>query len=147
MAGVRATSSVLVPSPYTSHACSGAASIAFFIQPVSPGIAMPMQQLLVRPRSLAALDDIREAQPCADAAIDFMGETASSSSSDSNVKLPCGNGVLAGRVWTFGGKDVMVAAAVGQGGWGENAASEAAVRVRVVRLHDLEALALSVCTT
>jgi hypothetical protein len=134
-----------LPSPLiTHHACIGAASLAFFIQLMSPGIAMPMQQLLVRPRSLAAVDDIREAQPCADAAIDFMGESTSSSSSDSNVKLPCGDGVLAGRVWTFGGKDVMVAAAVGQGGWGGDAASEAAVRV--VRLHELEALALSVCS-
>ena len=107
---------------------------------------MPMQQLLVRPRPLApsARDgDCLEAQPCAAAAIDFCGETSGSSSSDSDAPLPCGECVLSGRVWTFGGGGVMVATAVEGGrGRGEEAASQAVVRV--VQLGDLEAITAKV---
>jgi hypothetical protein len=99
---------------------------------------MPMQRLMVRPYDRAVVDDRCEAQLYAAAAIDFLGETSESSSSDCNVPLPCGEGVLAGNVWKFGGGGVMVAAAVEDGGWGQEAA------VRVVRLRDLEALSLSV---
>jgi len=105
---------------------------------------MPMQQLLVRPRPLSAVAD-GDAQPCAAAAIDFCGETSGSSSSDSDAPLPRGECVLGGRVWRFGGGGVMVATAVqgaGGGGRGEEAASEAVVRV--VQLGDLEALAAKV---
>ncbi len=103
-----------------------------------PGIAMPMQRLLVRPCALHAVDCSLSpslvVQPLTAAAIDFMGET-DSGISESNVPLPCGDGVLAGRVWGFGGEGVMVAAAVREGGWHSQAA------VRVVQLHELEALA------
>ncbi len=105
------------------------------------GIAMPMQRLLVRPPALQPVDcrlslsAVDGAQPLAAAAIDFMGD-AGSGSSESNVPLPRGDGVLQGRVWSFGGEGVMVAAALGEGGWGAQAA------VRVVQLRELEALAL-----
>jgi hypothetical protein len=101
---------------------------------------MPMQQLLVRPHALQHVDGVGGARPCAVAAIDFLGETSDSCSDDSNMPLPCGDGVLAGRVWKFTDEEVMVAAAVGEGGWGEEAACEA--HVRVVQLHDLQQLAL-----
>ena len=101
---------------------------------------MPMQQLLVRQHALQHVDRVGGAQPCAVAAIDSFGETSDSCSDDSNMPLPCGDGVLAGRVWKFTDGEVMVAAAVGEGCWGDKAACGALVRV--VRLQDLQQLAL-----
>jgi hypothetical protein len=96
---------------------------------------MPMQRLLVRSHTLAVVDDRCEVQPYAAAAIDYLGET---SCVDCNVPLPCGEGVLEGKVWKFGGGGVMVAAAVETGGWAQEA------DLRVVHLRDLEALSLNI---
>lgn len=104
---------------------------------------MPMQRLLVRPHTLPDID-AGDARMCAAAAIDFMGETSGGRSTDSNVMLPCGEGVLEGRVWKFGGQDIMVAAAVQQGGWG---AAEPQAAVNVVQLQDLEKLSLNIQKT
>jgi hypothetical protein len=102
---------------------------------------MPMQQLLVRRHHFTYADDAGDARPCAAAAIDFMGEMGGGGSSDSIVALPCGAGVLSGKVWKFGGGGIMVAAAVQEGGWGD---AELQSVVRVVQLSDLETLSLNI---
>jgi hypothetical protein len=85
----------------------------YFIHSIDQGIAMPMQQLCVHLRPLPAVD----------------------------AALPCGSGVLAGKVWKFGCKGIMVAAAVRKGGWGSGNTSDS--NVSVLKLRDLEALAVS----
>jgi hypothetical protein len=101
---------------------------------------MPMQRLLVRPHPLPDPDVAGDVHACAAAAIDFLGETNGGSSSDSNVTLPSGEGVLEGKVWKLRGQDIMVAAAVQRGGW---AAATPQANMNVVQLRDLEVLSLN----
>jgi hypothetical protein len=109
----------------------------YFIHSIDQGIAMPMQQLCVHLRPLPAVDDGQEARLCSTAQIDFND----SSSDHPDAALPCGSGVLAGKVWKFGCKGIMVAAAVRKGGWGSGNTSDS--NVSVLKLRDLEALAVS----
>jgi hypothetical protein len=103
-----------------------------------------MQRLLVRPQPLPCVEDADDVQLCAAAAIDFMGEISGGNSSDSNAELPCGESVLEGKVWKFGGDGIMVAAAVRAGGWADSAPHAA---VSVVHVQVLEELSLSVQNT
>ena len=79
-----------------------------------------MQRLLVRPQPLPCVEDADE------------------------MALPCGAGVLSGKVWKFGGDGIMVAAAVRAGGWADSAPHAA---VSVVHVQVLEELSLSVQNT